>query len=744
MPRRKNCEHPIKHGKSARIPKGVVAVSSELSKFLITQYDVACTRICWLCPRCHAFESKKMMTHQSMECTNDESSSDNEVMLEGSPDHNDEDDDNAVNVEFNDLNEEEKENPHMDSGIIAESNDDDESPRADEITDPESMEEETDHVLYEIKHQKDKAMKELAKIFELLNIEPIHDRSAVLPIRAKVDEVYSRLNSLCDILDGKSHASPDPNPHGLRICESNELLDGLKKLYADSDASEQVRLMTIAPKGWGRLKIEKWFQSKPNQARRSRFLRKNNGVLAYPQCLRGNMSLPDSTIDAVVKFYCEDGISRMSSNSKDTIKINGQPVAVRFLEMTVLDAYQIFNERHPGAVARSTFNVLRPREVKTATPHDTCLLQAWNNYYRKCASVGSLSTTNKVNMKDLITQIVCTVSNEKCFNGECDSCPTASITNILTDTNMIDLDDECSWNLWKKVNNKFDLQQMSGSIDSLLTEIEEKWSSFLLHTHINRERREYIKELRCQSTEKTFVVAQIDFSMNYTLIRQREVQQGFFSYHQATLFTIHLTIGKEQRNLAVISNYMEYTTSFVHCAQKILTEFIKKNFPLVKKINYVSDGACAHFKNNASILNLIYHKKDFDLDACWTFTATGHGKGAGDGIGAVLKSIARRATLSKNILMTNAKDFYEFSQKQQLETARRSSKDIPGVHVFFLESDEVEEAKNNCLKARNEKLRATGTIKGIRTMHEFQPISNSMVQYSMTSRSTQFRTFAFK
>jgi hypothetical protein len=75
----------------------------------------------------------------------------------------------------------------------------------------------------------------------------------------------------------------------------------------------------------------------------------------------------------VLNFYREDGISRMSSNSKDTIKINGQPVAVRFLEMTVLDAYHLFNERHPGAVARSTFNALRPREVKTATPHDTCM-----------------------------------------------------------------------------------------------------------------------------------------------------------------------------------------------------------------------------------------------------------------------------------------------------------------------------------------------------------------------------------
>lgn len=96
-------------------------------------------------------------------------------------------------------------------------------------------------------------------------------------------------------------------------------------------------------------------------------------MLAYPQCLRGNIPLSDATIDSVVNFYCEDGISRMSSNSKDTIKINGQPVAVRFLEMTVLDAYRIFNERFPGAVARSTFTALRPREVKIAAPHETCM-----------------------------------------------------------------------------------------------------------------------------------------------------------------------------------------------------------------------------------------------------------------------------------------------------------------------------------------------------------------------------------
>ena len=65
------------------------------------------------------------------------------------------------------------------------------------------------------------------------------------------------------------------------------------------------------------------------------------------------------------------------------------------------------------------------------------------------------------------------------------------------------------------------------------------------------------------------------------------MQQGFFSQHQATLFTIHLTIGPEHRDLAIVSNSMEHTTAFVYCAQGMIVEFVKKHYPLVKKINYL-------------------------------------------------------------------------------------------------------------------------------------------------------------
>jgi hypothetical protein len=80
----------------------------------------------------------------------------------------------------------------------------------------------------------------------------------VRPVRSKVDEVYRKLHALCDVLEGETERDHESNPHGLSISESNELLSGLKQLFDESSDREQVRLMTIAPKEWGRQKVEKW------------------------------------------------------------------------------------------------------------------------------------------------------------------------------------------------------------------------------------------------------------------------------------------------------------------------------------------------------------------------------------------------------------------------------------------------------------------------------------------------------
>jgi hypothetical protein len=57
----------------------------------------------------------------------------------------------------------------------------------------------------------------------------------------------------------------------------------------------------------------------------------------------------------------------------------------------------------------------------------------------------------------------------------------------------------------------------------------------------------------------------------------------------------------------------------VHHAQQLICDHIKKNYSVVKRIMYLSDGCASHFKNNLSMLNLVNHNEDFGYKAEWIF-----------------------------------------------------------------------------------------------------------------------------
>ena len=90
------------------------------------------------------------------------------------------------------------------------------------------------------------------------------------------------------------------------------------------------------------------------------------------------------------------------------------------------------------------------------------------------------------------------------------------------------------------------------------------------------------------------------------------------------------------------------------------------------------------FKNRYNILNLTFHEIDFGVYAVWTFTATSHGKGPVDGLGAAVKSTATRYLMrhGPEEAFKNAKEFYQFSKKQH------ESSQSP-IELFYVESDEV-------------------------------------------------------
>jgi hypothetical protein len=189
--------------------------------------------------------------------------------------------------------------------------------------------------------------------------------------------VCSILRDLCETLVRKDDYPRVPN---LSLNDSNEFLYGLKNLYKESSNIEQIRLLTIAPADWGRVKIQEWFESTDHQARQALILRQHKGILAFPEYSRGNRCLSDTTVTLIKNFYLQDGISRASSYKKDVIHIKKIAVPVRFMEITIREAVRQFQLDCPTVeIGKSSFYSLRPRQVKILAPHETCMCMFHEN-----------------------------------------------------------------------------------------------------------------------------------------------------------------------------------------------------------------------------------------------------------------------------------------------------------------------------------------------------------------------------
>ena len=164
-------------------------------------------------------------------------------------------------------------------------------------------------------------------------------------------------------------------------------------------------------------------------------------------------------------------------------------------------------------------------------------------------------------------------------------------------------------------------------------------------------------------------------------------------------------------------------------------------------INYVTDGGPSHFKNRQNILNLTFHDIDFGVPAVWSFSATSHGKGPVDGLGAALKSTATRYLLrhGPNEAFKCVRDFYEFSKQRQNSTGNP-------IELLYAKSDEIltlHRAKNtqrwsningrlheqhNCVPIVLSFFLTA--IHGIRSFHHFMPSGFRRIQCRRTWEST--------
>ena len=127
-----------------------------------------------------------------------------------------------------------------------------------------------------------------------------------------------------------------------------------------------------------------------------------------------------------------------------------------------------------------------------------------------------------------------------------------------------------------------------------------------------------------------------------------------------------------------------------------------------------------------NLYNLAHHHADFNFQATWTYSATGHGKGPCDGLGVVVKSTATEYLLKggPNVSFSTPKEFFEWCLKKtdrmviarprRINTSNNASNCIPEpnrpIKISWLSSDIVKKEFDNLLKPRWNRLSSKGRI----------------------------------
>ncbi len=105
------------------------------------------------------------------------------------------------------------------------------------------------------------------------------------------------------------------------------------------------------------------------------------------------------------------------------------------------------------------------------------------------------------------------------------------------------------------------------------------------------------------------------------------------------------------------------------------------------------------------MINLIHHKHDFNLEACWSFSASGHGKGPSDGIGATVKCSSNRSVLTSGTTLSSVKDFFKLTKKINEDAAKLNNSSEPPINVFYLNSSTIDDVTETLISDRFKNLK---------------------------------------
>ncbi|CAM4848043.1 unnamed protein product [Rotaria magnacalcarata] len=400
-----------------------------------------------------------------------------------------------------------------------------------------------------------------------------------------------------------------------------------------------------------------------------RVLAQTVGILPRKDHQRTTRKLSSTTQNSIVSFYCRDDISYQMPGKRDTIVVNdnGQKTTYqkRILLYTIREAYELFLAENPGiSLGRTVFADVRPKYVvvKSSMAHRVCVC-----IYHENVNLLLNSLCKHVNgsvcsdLHSFTSALVCDESNYDCMSSNCFTC--ANYFDLYIKSNAIDKNTLIKWYQWKYVNGYATKQEQQGSVEQCIELLSSQVKTFLLHVYIKRQQYKFFEESKVNSYDKKIVI-QVDYSENFEIKQQDEIQSAHWSCKSISIFTAHAWSGTDHYSFALVSDNISHDK---YCINKCITYVIKKmqkKLPSLEEILFFSDGAASQFKQRYLIRNLARMSNNFNFLLSWHFFATIHAKGVVDGIGDTVKRLVWQQILTKKEKCEKAVDFVNIAKSK--------------------------------------------------------------------------------
>ncbi|XP_058803484.1 uncharacterized protein LOC131671234 [Phymastichus coffea] len=518
------------------------------------------------------------------------------------------------------------------------------------------------------------------------------------------------------------------------------ILSNLKsRLDTCKSFNDKVSLLTLLPDDWTFKTAEEYLQCSYHAFIEARKLREKHGILGR-RVKKSYLRISLEIRNEIVDYYLNDSNTIMCSGSKEcvTIKVPGQPSEIAQKKILIYDLRDLYNNwkedsNREVVPCLAFFTSLKPKQcVFAGDPgtHNICVCPIHENIRLKLAAVQPTLNYIKV-----IEAGVCSLNSKLCMFNECDDCPQESgIEEFLRANIPVENIENVKYSNWASAtvdtgnketstSTRVTLTGFTEPIDEFLDKLTDNIWDMTRHHFISYKQKENLNDTLKNLASDTGVLI-MDFAENYAFICQNSTQGFYFNNTNATLFTATLYY-KEQAAMdlkvecfCVISETSIHQAYSVNIFMEAIINDIKSRFSWITKIIYFSDGAPTQFKNKNHFGNLCYHEKDFGLKiVSYNFFATSHGKSACDGIGAVVKRIARKAS-KQRVQILNAKQMHDYLSTKESK-----------IKILYVDDSAVE-ARGKSLAKR---FSSAKTVKDTRQYHFFEPIDQKTMKVKFYS-----------